>query len=367
MGSHPWLAAVGFAIGLTSFATAQSTCEAPCAAPSLSGSPSPAASPGPGDPRSAELKALDAEIDRAALRGDRDAVAAMLDDGMIAVGGYDDVATRDQVLEQIRPPSPGSKSNISAADVTVMISEGAAVVTSKKTRTFEMNGRSSSMQYRETNSYARRGGRWKVTASITTFEDPPYVAPDVSFDLDFDAAASMGDPRAPVVMFEFSDYECPLCRGFAAETFPKVEKDYVRTGRVAVVFRDNPLEVHPRAAASAAAGRCAETLGKRWPMTDKLLHDPVALSDEDFRRYAREIGLDAARFDRCLSDPATAEQVRRGVEEAARLGVRGTPIFLIGVRRPGEKRVRVVRTIRGALPYEVFRTTLDSVIRTRGL
>lgn len=357
-------AAVSLAAGLTPFATAQTTCEAPCATPSLSGTPAPTP-PAAADPRTAELKALDAELDRATLWGDRAAVAAMLDDGMISVGGFDAVTPRQKVLDGIRPRKSPPKSTITPSDVIVSFSGDSAVVTAKKTQTYEVNGQADSNHYRDTNTYVRRGGKWRLVSSVSSSEDRFYSARDVSYDVDFDPSAALGDPKAQVVIYEFSDYECPYCRQFAAETLTRVQKDYIQPGRVALVFWDNPLDVHPRAAAAAAAGRCAENLGKRWPMSDKLLRDPVALSNEDFRRYAREIGLDPAAFDRCMSDPATAERIRRSLDEAYKMGVKGTPMFLVGVRQ-GDKKVRGLRLIEGAVPYEIFQATLDGVFRARG-
>lgn len=65
------------------------------------------------------------------------------------------------------------------------------------------------------------------------------------------------------------------------------------------------------------------------------------------------------------ADPATAEKIRAGMKEAGSLGIEGTPIFVIGVRKPGGTTVRALRMIEGAFPYEVFKTTLDGVIRSR--
>jgi predicted DsbA family dithiol-disulfide isomerase len=98
---------------------------------------------------------------------------------------------------------------------------------------------------------------------------------------------------------------------------------------------------------------------------ERLLRDPVELSDEALARDAREIGIDPANFEHCAQDPATAQKIRAGMKEADGFGVRGTPIFVIGVRKPGESTVRALRMIEGAYPYEVFKTTLDAVIRSR--
>ena len=196
-------------------------------------------------------------------------------------------------------------------------------------------------------------------------EPAPYVARDVAFDLAFDASQALGDKTAAIVLYEFGDYECPLCRSFAADSMQRIEKEYIRTGRVALVFRNNPLTIHPRAFEAAVAGECAALGGKFWAMNERLLRDPVALSREDLARHAQDAGLDPAEFDRCSNDGTTAAGVRRQMEEAAAIGVRGTPVFVIGVRKADGTSVRAIRMIDGAYPYEVFQAAVDSVIRAR--
>src|SRR5262249_15661620 len=185
-------------------------------------------------------------------------------------------------------------------------------------------------------------------------------------DLPFDPALALGDKNATVVLYEFSDYECPFCRRFAAQTLSRVQKEYVQTGRAALVFRDYPLEdSHPRAFAAATAAQCGSAAGKFWEMNERLLRDPPELSDEALARDARELGIEPAQFERCVNDPATAQRIRAGMREAEGYGVRGTPIFVVGVRKPGDSTVRGLRMIEGAYPFEVFPTTLTAVIRPR--
>jgi predicted DsbA family dithiol-disulfide isomerase len=66
-----------------------------------------------------------------------------------------------------------------------------------------------------------------------------------------------------------------------------------------------------------------------------------------------------------MSDPATAETVRGELRDADSVGIFGTPMFVIGVHKPGEKTVRAVRMIEGAQPYDVFKATLEGVLRAR--
>ncbi len=317
------------------------------------------------DPRAEEVKRLDADLDSAWLRGDKRAVAAALAEGMISVDPTGEVTEREQILKSVKPSPAAMKASVSAADVRVMFFGDTAIVTSKKTRKWEAGDRTRSKDYRETNTYVRREGRWLLIASQDSEEPPPYFAKDVAFDLPFDERHALGDKKASVVLYEFSDYQCPHCRRFAAQTLPRVLKEYVDAGRVAFVLRDHPMEnSHPRALAAATAAQCAASEGKFREMNERLLRDPVELSDADLARDAREVGIDPARFERCFQEPATAQEVRAGVKEAESFGIIGTPIFVIGVRRPAEPTVRALRMIEGAFPYGVFKTTLDGVIRS---
>jgi protein-disulfide isomerase len=348
-------------LALAAAARAQEKCDN-CSVPSLSAPEKRNVE----QPQSDDLKKLDADLDSLWLRGDKAALAAALADGMISVDPHGGITQKEKLLARVAPANPARKMSISADDALVMLLGDTAIVTSKKTRKWEARGHPEVREYRETNTYVRRGGRWLLIASQDSEGPPPYSAKDVAFDLPFDPAQALGDKNATVVLYEFSDYQCPFCRRFAAETLSRVQKEYVRTGRAALVFRDNPLEdLHPRAFAAATAAQCASPAGKFWEMNERLLRDPPELSDEALARDARELGIESAQFERCVNDPATAQRIRAGMKEAEGYGIRGTPIFVVGVRRPGDSTVRSLRMIEGAFPYEVFQTTLEGVIRSQ--
>src|SRR3954454_19340950 len=78
-----------------------------------------------------------------------------------------------------------------------------------------------------------------------------------------------GSPKAPVTVYEMSDFQCPYCRKFARETFPKLERRYIVTGKVRWVFIIFPLpSVHPPAAAAAELALCSAKQGKFWRIPD---------------------------------------------------------------------------------------------------
>jgi protein-disulfide isomerase len=67
----------------------------------------------------------------------------------------------------------------------------------------------------------------------------------------------LGDPKAPLTMMEYADYQCPFCRQFHQQTYEQIVKNYVDTGQLRYTARDLPLDFHPNAMGAAQAARCA--------------------------------------------------------------------------------------------------------------
>lgn len=143
-----------------------------------------------------------------------------------------------------------------------------------------------------------------------------------------------GPPTGRLIV-EYGDYECPYSRQ-AFRAIERVEKRPQPDIRVA--FRHFPLtEIHPHALAAATAAEAAALQGKFWAMHELLFHRQSALEDEDLRRYAAELQLDVARFDRDRGGEAALERVRRDVRSGSASGeVLGTPtLFIDGVVHRG--------------------------------
>lgn len=149
-----------------------------------------------------------------------------------------------------------------------------------------------------------------------------------------------GDPDAPVTIYEFSDYLCPFCRKYALETAAGIEADYVRTGKVKIVFYDYPIPAHGLPAViSHEAAHCAGEQDRYWEMYAAIFarQDEIAglaPQDEDAARALLvTIGLDAG-VDRdalaaCLED-ARYRPVLVGLADAAQAkGVSMTPTLIV--------------------------------------
>jgi protein-disulfide isomerase len=169
-----------------------------------------------------------------------------------------------------------------------------------------------------------------------------------------------GERLAPLTLVELSDFQCPFCARHARETQPSIEAEYVRTGKLKVVFVDLPLErQHPRALRAAEAAACAGEQRRRWEMHERLFARPDRL--EPWSAHAEALGLDAALLEECLASGRHEAAIRRGMAEAGRLGVTTTPYFLVGRTERDGSRVRVAATIDGAKPFAAFREAVEAL------
>lgn len=214
----------------------------------------------------------------------------------------------------------------------------------------------------------------KQDASTATEQPPVASAPveDLTTDpaspvLDIAGEPTKGDKAARVVLIEFSDFECSYCGRYFAETYPRIDSDYVKTGKIKYVFRDLPLEaMHPNAFRAAEAAACAGEQGKFWEMHDRLFANQTALAGEDLGAHALAVKADARRFDACLTANRQADAIRADMDLARRLGITGTPSFLIGLALPRSTGVRIIGGLAGNQPFNEFKASLDEALRRAG-
>lgn len=157
---------------------------------------------------------------------------------------------------------------------------------------------------------------------------------------------SQGPGGAKVTIVEFSDFECPFC-GKAEETVKRVMKEY--EGKVRLVYRDYPLPMHPNAPKAAEAAHCAEDQGKYWQMHEKLFENQSALQVAQLKGYAKDLGLDQAKFDACLDKGEKAAVVEANRKAGEKAGVQGTPAFFVNGY-----------VLSGAQPFEEFKSLIDA-------
>ena len=192
----------------------------------------------------------------------------------------------------------------------------------------------------------------------------PAIA-TVDHIIDIAGAAVKGSAGARVAVIEYTDYECPFCGRHALNTLPALTKEYVDAGRVRYIFKNLPLEsIHPNALKAAVAAECAGEQGKYWQLHDRMFANQRALDVPSLVNHGRSEGLDVTRFQQCINSDKYSPRIRQDQTEAGRVGAASTPTFFIAVLTPGETKARALRQIRGAHPYPVFKTAIDSVLAT---
>lgn len=137
-----------------------------------------------------------------------------------------------------------------------------------------------------------------------------------------------GPADAPLVLVEYADFECPYCQQ-VQPALDKLEADF--KGRLAFVYKDMPLPMHPHAQKAAEASRCAGLQGKFWEYHD-FLFKTKGLEVPQLKAAASQLGLETAAFDKCLDSGQQADVVKSTLDEAQKLELSGTPSFFLNGR-----------------------------------
>jgi protein-disulfide isomerase len=172
----------------------------------------------------------------------------------------------------------------------------------------------------------------------------PYRVP-----VEVGKAPIRGNPRAPVTVVEFSDFQCPFCVR-ARPTVNKVRETY--GDKVRWVFRHFPLDFHAQAEKAGEAAACAGEQGKFWEMHDLLWASTAKLQVPDLKAHAATLGLDAAKFNQCLDTGRDAGLVHADQEAGQGYGVSGTPAFFVNGR-----------PLVGAQPFDAFAQVIDDELQ----
>ena len=180
-------------------------------------------------------------------------------------------------------------------------------------------------------------------------EPAPSPTPSPTVEVGVGNLAPKGDPDAPVVIIEFSDFQCPYCGRHVTNTIPQLVEEYIDTGKAVYYYRDFPLSFHAEAKPAAVAARCANEQGEFWEYHDILFENSQSLSTDNYKQWAEDLGLDTEQFNSCLDEQKYADDVDADFTAGAQAGVSGTPSFFIN----GVKLV-------GAQPFAAFKAAIDA-------
>jgi protein-disulfide isomerase len=170
----------------------------------------------------------------------------------------------------------------------------------------------------------------------------------------------LGRPDAPLTMVEFTDLQCPFCRQFMLTSFDAIKRDWIDTGKLRYISRDFPLDFHAQAMPAARAARCAGEQGKFWEMRVTLMRNANLLTTEYITKTAADLKLDAKPFASCTASAKYDADIQSEIQEGTKLGVGGTPTFVMGKTTPNVVEGPVLM---GALPYAQFDAKLKELLR----
>jgi len=189
--------------------------------------------------------------------------------------------------------------------------------------------------------------------------------PSGTVEVEDGTQAVLGAQNAPVTLIEYTDYQCPFCKRFHDRSWPEIKAKYIDTGKVRYIVRDLPLmDIHPEALAAATAARCAGEQGKFWPVHETLFaatpENP--LSAAMIKKTLNGAAIAPGPYDKCAADPRTRTGINTDMAEAERIGVNGTPGFVLGTQKDGK--VSGV-LILGSQPTDVFTSRIDKLLKDR--
>ncbi len=171
----------------------------------------------------------------------------------------------------------------------------------------------------------------------------------------------LGNPKAPVTLIEYGDYQCPFCGKFFTQVEPLLRDEYIKTGKVKMIFKDFSF-LGPESFAAAEAAECAKDQSKFWEYHDALYAAEIADGQENsgninrtlLVKLAGDVKMDTNAFANCIDAKKYAAQVQQNAADGQAVGVNSTPTTFVN----GQK-------LQGALPYAQFKAAIDGILNSK--
>ena len=191
---------------------------------------------------------------------------------------------------------------------------------------------------------------------------PPSSETNVQ-DVEFEIGNNpiIGDDNAPLVIVEFTDYQCQFCARHAQQTYPQIAEKYINTGKIRYVIIDHPIPSHNMAQKAAEASHCAAEQGKFWMMHDKMMDNQEKI--DEISSIASSIQLNMNKFNNCLETSKYADEVGKDHSLAMKLNIRSVPGFVIASKVTNNPlQVKGISYIRGAASFDNFQQEIDRAL-----
>ena len=171
----------------------------------------------------------------------------------------------------------------------------------------------------------------------------------------------LGDKNAPITLVEFGDYQCFFCNKFFHDTENGILENYVKTGKVKIIFKDYTI-IGPDSITAALGANCAGDQGKFWEFHDILYNNWNGENNgwaarEKIIGFANDAKLDVDKFTECLDEKHHQSKITASNRDAQQLGLTGTPAFFV-INANNQ-----VTPIQGAQPFEVFQRIFDAELQ----
>ena len=168
----------------------------------------------------------------------------------------------------------------------------------------------------------------------------------------------LGDSNAPITILEWGDYQCTYCYKFHQNTLEVINEEFIKTGKVKIIFKDYPLN-GPDSKLAAEASYCAQDQQKYWEYHNELYDNWGGertgwITRESLTKFAESTELNISEFNKCLDDHKYQNKVDSLYNFGKEIGIDATPSFLVF---NNEKIIK----IRGNQPLEVFLKTFDEL------
>ncbi len=162
-----------------------------------------------------------------------------------------------------------------------------------------------------------------------------------AFPADLAKGAAVGKDDAPLKLEQYEDFQCPFCLKYTAEQEGQIIEEYVKTGKVQIVYRQFP-GLGTESLRAGIASQCAAEQNRFWDYKYELFHVQAEagqlsaeklnvgrFSDEKLKSIAKGLGLDTGKFDQCFAGADALKVIEDDQRAGRAIGIRGTPSFAI--------------------------------------
>ena len=167
----------------------------------------------------------------------------------------------------------------------------------------------------------------------------------------------LGDPNAPITLVEFGDYQCHYCNVFFQTIEDDIIKNYVKTGKVKMIFKDYNI-IGPDSINASHGAHCANEQGLFWEYHDTLYSNWTGenngwASPRNLTIFAEKVNADMDKWTQCMNEKSHSITINESNNDARTLELTGTPAFFV-INSDGQ-----VSKLFGAQPFEVFKKIFD--------